>query len=214
MALRDDQIERYSRQILLPEIGGRGQERLLASRVALAGAGELAAGAARYLVGAGIGELRLDPAALAALGGGLERLNPDATVAAGAADADTTVIAAADLALPALEALARQARRVGVPLVAAARSRDGGWLYVPAADACAVCAARAAAAPADASALSAVATGVLASLLALAVLERALDAPPDGPPLRWFSAVTSLVTPRSYQHVADCGVCGGGVTGV
>jgi molybdopterin/thiamine biosynthesis adenylyltransferase len=35
--LDDQTLERFSRQILLPEVGGRGQERLLAARVALAG---------------------------------------------------------------------------------------------------------------------------------------------------------------------------------
>jgi adenylyltransferase/sulfurtransferase len=59
MPLSDAQIDRYSRQIILPEVGGRGQERLLAARVALRGVGAMAATAARYLTGAGIGELRL-----------------------------------------------------------------------------------------------------------------------------------------------------------
>jgi len=40
--LTDAQIERYGRQIILPEVGGRGQERLLAARVAVAGAGPAA----------------------------------------------------------------------------------------------------------------------------------------------------------------------------
>lgn len=208
MALSDDQIERYSRQILLPEIGGRGQERLLASQVVLAGTGDLAIGAARYLAGAGIGELRLMPEALAAFGDELRGLNPDVTVVAGDADANTTVIAAADLAMPVLEQLARQARAIGVPLVAAARARDGGWLHISIGDACAVCAAHAAAVPPDASGLSALSSGVLGSLLALAVIDRVLDAPPDGPPLRWFSAITSMVTPRSYERIAGCTVCG------
>ena len=45
LSLTDAQIERYSRQILLPEIGGRGQARLLAAHVVLAGAGEAATAA-------------------------------------------------------------------------------------------------------------------------------------------------------------------------
>lgn len=40
--LSDAQIERYSRQILLPEVGGRGQERLLAARVRVDGTGAAA----------------------------------------------------------------------------------------------------------------------------------------------------------------------------
>ena len=55
--LTDAQIDRYSRQILLPEIGGRGQERLLAGRVAVIGEGRLAALLQDYLLRAGIGHV-------------------------------------------------------------------------------------------------------------------------------------------------------------
>jgi hypothetical protein len=50
--LSDAQIDRYSRQILLPEVGGRGQERLLAARVRVDGNGA-AAELAALLVGRG-----------------------------------------------------------------------------------------------------------------------------------------------------------------
>jgi hypothetical protein len=59
MALSDAQIERYSRQILLPEIGGRGQERMLEARIALAGSGPAAVVAATLLGRAGVGALDL-----------------------------------------------------------------------------------------------------------------------------------------------------------
>ena len=39
MNLTDAQIERYSRHIILPEVGGKGQARLLAGRVLIVGAG-------------------------------------------------------------------------------------------------------------------------------------------------------------------------------
>jgi hypothetical protein len=52
--LADADIERWSRQILLPEVGGRGQERLLASRVAVAGDGPVAATARDLLIRAGV----------------------------------------------------------------------------------------------------------------------------------------------------------------
>ncbi|XP_061381853.1 adenylyltransferase and sulfurtransferase MOCS3 [Danaus plexippus] len=50
-------IERYSRQILLPDIGVSGQERLMSSRVLIVGAGGLGCPASIYLAGAGIGEI-------------------------------------------------------------------------------------------------------------------------------------------------------------
>lgn len=57
MNLRDDQIERYSRQIMLPSVGGRGQEKLLKAKVLIIGAGGLGSPAALYLASAGIGTI-------------------------------------------------------------------------------------------------------------------------------------------------------------
>ena len=51
--------ERYSRHLLLPEVGARGQRRLEASRVLMLGAGGLGSPAAFYLAAAGIGHLRI-----------------------------------------------------------------------------------------------------------------------------------------------------------
>lgn len=58
-ALDADASERYSRHLLLPEVGVAGQRRLLDSRVALIGAGGLGAPVAMYLAAAGVGQLTL-----------------------------------------------------------------------------------------------------------------------------------------------------------
>ncbi len=58
--LTDSQIERYSRQIVLPEVGGRGQERLLAADAAIVGRGEAALFCAAYLAAAGVARLHLE----------------------------------------------------------------------------------------------------------------------------------------------------------
>ena len=59
MALSDPQIERYARHIILKEIGGSGQARLLASHVAVIGAGGIGSPAIQYLAAAGVGRLTL-----------------------------------------------------------------------------------------------------------------------------------------------------------
>ena len=55
--LSDAQIERYSRQIILPQVGGKGQEKILHSRVLVHTDGLLEAAALLYLAAAGVGTI-------------------------------------------------------------------------------------------------------------------------------------------------------------
>jgi molybdopterin-synthase adenylyltransferase len=57
--MTDEQLLRYSRHILLPEIGVEGQERLLSASALVIGAGGLGSPAALYLAAAGVGTITL-----------------------------------------------------------------------------------------------------------------------------------------------------------
>lgn len=106
MSLTEQDILRYARHIIMPEVGGRGQKRIKAASVLVAGLGAAGSAAALYLAAAGVGRLTLwDPAELteadltqaiaharsslgqsraASARGKLLAINPDAAVAASA----------------------------------------------------------------------------------------------------------------------------------
>jgi len=84
MVLSDGQVERYSRQIIVPGIGGRAQERLLHARIVLAGDLAQIEAPLAYLIGAGVGAIDLAIADLPnealALAERMRGLNSDVTV--------------------------------------------------------------------------------------------------------------------------------------
>ena len=101
MTLRDQQLDRYARHIVLRDIGGAGQSKLLSSHVLLIGAGGIGCPALQYLAAAGVGtisvvdddivslsnlqrqilytEVDIGTAKVDAAGAAVARLNPDVT---------------------------------------------------------------------------------------------------------------------------------------
>ncbi len=59
MQFTEDQISRYSRHILLPEVGGKGQKKIAKARMFVVGAGGLGSPVALYLAAAGVGTIGL-----------------------------------------------------------------------------------------------------------------------------------------------------------
>ena len=59
MRLSDDELERYARHIVLPQVGAVGQKKLKAARIAVIGAGGIGSAVIPALAGAGVGELTI-----------------------------------------------------------------------------------------------------------------------------------------------------------
>jgi molybdopterin-synthase adenylyltransferase len=59
VTLSDDELERYARHIVLPQVGGMGQRRLKEARIAVVGAGGIGSAVIPALAGAGVGKLTI-----------------------------------------------------------------------------------------------------------------------------------------------------------
>ena len=59
MPLTDDELDRYARHIVLPQVGGVGQQRLKSASIIIVGAGGIGAAAIPALAGAGVGRLTI-----------------------------------------------------------------------------------------------------------------------------------------------------------
>ncbi len=59
MPLTDDELDRYARHIVMPQVGGAGQQRLKAASIAIVGAGGIGTAAIPALAGAGIGRMTI-----------------------------------------------------------------------------------------------------------------------------------------------------------
>ena len=77
--LTESQIERYSRHIILKEVGGKGQQKLFDGRVLIIGAGGLGAPIALYLAAAGVGTIGIADAEHVVVIGGVGAGVPSAT---------------------------------------------------------------------------------------------------------------------------------------
>jgi adenylyltransferase/sulfurtransferase len=229
MVLTDAQIERYSRQIILPALGGRGQQRLLDSTVGVVGASPLAAVTAWYLTAAGIGalelwtstELALD---LQALRQDLAMFNPDtkvslrslATSAVGHADLQVEgdqapgVVVCADVTAAVLEQVNGIALRQRIPLLAGSGGAQPRMALYAGHDAERPCAACDPQPPVGAAEIadSAPAAGLIGSVLALEVVKALLGLPGFRPGIGLhYEPDTLTITECPIGKLATCRAC-------
>lgn len=224
--LDDTQIERYSRQILLPEVGGRGQERLLQSRVVLVGAGRLGHLVASYLTGAGVGRLVWSPGVEdpldtpQALIDDLAAANPDVVCAwlahpGSLAEAPVDIVAVSSADRRDWDDANSIAINAGIPLVAGCASAASAWVGVFAGHLDDASCLRCADLPHEADqagglgrALGAATTTTIASLQATAVLSVLLGIGQTPRGMLWcYAADSAVVAARSVARRTGCAGC-------
>jgi adenylyltransferase/sulfurtransferase len=176
MALSNEQIERYSRQIIVPGIGGRGQERLIGSRALIVGTDTVVRTAALYLAGAGVGRLDVG-GSTPALAEELFDLNPEVRIDTVGIDTDALAAdyAVAVVAARPVESVCRIARGRVRHLVTAGTAQRCGWLTITAAGEgatpCPACVSLAYPSIATRSALQPPIASIIGSLAALEALK-------------------------------------------
>jgi ThiF family protein len=187
--LDDEQIERYSRQLILQEVGPRGQERLGTARIAVVGTGIAAERVVAYLAAAGVGTIAADPALAAAV----DPAQPDCTfvtlAAPGAAGETAAVVVVASSADTASEAIAVWAAHAPAILWIA----DGLAGAIPP---CPRCAAVVATASAPPPGLAAVRDAFLGTVVATEVVKTilAIGTPLSGHVLTYDPATATVVS--------------------
>lgn len=202
--LSDAQIERYCRQIVLPELGSRGQERLLRSTASISGGGDAALLCGLYLAGAGLGRIailrgRASPASIAA--GDLAGRNPDCTILDGPAESsDVTIwIGAPPGRFPPRDAVVLWGAAAG-PALTLVRFAHGR--------ACAACLRRAA--PTAGPPPAAAAELLAGALLAAAALRAVLGLGGAGSEMLRADLERASFETLPFPHRASCPQCAGG----
>lgn len=194
--LSDEQIERYSRQIILPQVGGKGQEKLLGAKVLVHASGALHAAALHYLAAAGVGTLGVFSAArddiLTALSSSqdtdsrhvLARLNPDCAIVVHQMEALLSphhLVEAYDVVIADSAVLHDACWKASRPFVYASFADDEAWLAVfrgyEEGEPCFHCDPQALPANANASVLSPIAALFLGAQLATETLKHLLGVP-------------------------------------
>lgn len=197
--LDDERIERYSRQIILQEVGARGQERLFAARVAVVGAGAAAERVVAYLAAAGIGWIAAEPASRAVVDPDQRDVALAPLGDAASAGCDAAVVVAATVAAAA-EVLASWQPRAGSLFWIA-----GGWAGAwPPCPRCAVT--TAAGSDEGGSLLAPLREGVLATVIATEVVKAllAIGAPLAGRVLAYDPATATVAAETATARCARC----------
>jgi adenylyltransferase/sulfurtransferase len=142
--LSDTQIERYSRQIILPQVGGKGQEKLLRAKVLVNGSGVLQSSALYYLAAAGVGTIGILASAplpiFSPLGEDQEEaarivlngLNPDCTITTHHAEdalQSEKLVERYDLILSPADPLHEVCYRMRKPFLCTHVSGDQAWFF-------------------------------------------------------------------------------------